>query len=112
MSSLRPTTDVVDPDEDRDERFKRRLARFEDALSAFVRAVDDHSPFYAEDIFRELSATVQVAQHESVSVALEKPEKMTEWYREGAANFRVFRDSAEKVSTLIRSRLASLQLTP
>lgn len=112
MASLRPLVDVVDPDETPDERFRRRLTRFEEALNGFVRAVDNHSPFYAEDIYLELSHAVQIAQRESVSVSLEKPEKISEWFKEGAANFSAFKESADNVSALIRRRLVSLQVTP
>ena len=112
MGALRPTMDVVSPDEDPDDRLNRRFATFERALHDFMRAVDDQSPFYPEDIFKELSVALQSAQHESVSVSLGKPEKTTDWYKEGAENFRVFRKSAETVSMLIRQRLESLRTQP
>jgi hypothetical protein len=110
MGALRPRMDIVDPNETSEETFRRRRARFEEAFNAFVRAVDDQSPFYPEDIFRELSTALQTARRESISVALDEPEKKAEWYKEGAANFRAFRESADRISSLIRNWLASLQV--
>lgn len=110
MGALRPTMDVVDPDEDSDDRLKRRFGAFEAARHDFMRSVDDQSPFYPEDIFRELSGALTIANRESISVSLGKPEKITDWFKEGAANFSAFKKSAETVSSLIRQRLESLRM--
>jgi len=112
MGALRPAMDVVAPDEDPDDRLNRRFATFERALHDFMRAVDDQSPFYPEDIFKELSVALQIAQRESISVSLGKPEKASDWYKEGAENFNALRKSAETVSMLIRQRFESLRTQP
>ena len=112
MGALRPTMDVVTPDEDPDERLNRRFVTFDRAFHDFMRAVDDQSPFYPEDIFKELSVALQVAQRENLSVSLAKPERATDWYKEGAENFSAFRKSAEAVSMLIRQRFDSLRMQP
>ena len=104
--------DVFDPEEDPKERFKRRLRRFEEAFNAFVRAVDDQSPFYPEEIFQELSAALQITRRESISVSVDKPEQNMAWFKEGAANYEALVQSATKVSSLIRKRLQDLRVHP
>ena len=110
MGGLRPTMDVAD--EDPEERFKRRLRRFEEAFNAFVRGVDDQSPFYPEEIFQELSAALQIARRESISVSVDKPEQNMAWFKEGAANYGALVEAANKVSSLIRKRLHDLRVQP
>lgn len=110
MGELRPTMDVVDPDEGPKERFIRRHRKFGEAFNAFIRAVDDQSPFYSEEIFQELSAALQIARRESISVSIEKPEQNSDWYKEGAANSQALVQSAHRVSSLIRKRLEDLQV--
>jgi hypothetical protein len=110
MGALRPMADIVDRDEDPDARLKRRLGTFDAALHDFMRAVDDKSPFYPEAILRELSEALTIANRESISVSLGKPDQSTDWFKEGQANFRAFKDAAETVSSLIRQRLESLRL--
>ncbi len=112
MGGLRPRMDVVDPDEDPKERLARRLRRFEEAFDTFVRAVDDQSPFYPEEIFQELSAALQIARRESTSVSVERPEQKAAWFKEGVANFDALVQSANRVSSLIRKRLSDLQVHP
>jgi hypothetical protein len=109
MGALRPVADIIDPDEDPDARLKRRAGAFAAALHDFMRAVDDQSPFYPEDIFRELSEALTIANRESTSVSLGKPEKSSDWFKEAEANFSAFKKSAETVSSLIRQRLESLR---
>jgi len=109
MGALRPMVDTVDQDEDPDAKLKRRTGAFEAALHDFLRAVDDQSPFYPEDLFRELSEALTIANRESISISLGKPEKSTDWFKEGAANFSAFKKSAETISSLIRQRLESLR---
>ncbi len=112
MRDLRPAKDLVDPDEDPDERFRRRLARFDSALYDFRRVVDDHSPFYPECILKELSTALNVADGEIISVSLDRSERATDWYKEGRSNFEAFKKSAETVSSLIRQRLETLRMQP
>jgi hypothetical protein len=109
MAALRPIGDVVS-DEDPDARLQRRLVEFRTALNAFLRAVDDQSPFYPDDIFKGLSTALTIAQSESLNVSLGKPDKAMDWYREGAESFGAFRKSAETIAMLIRQRLESLRI--
>jgi hypothetical protein len=111
MGELRPTMDIVDPDEEPQERLRRHFRMFQEAFSDFVRAVDDQSPFYAEEIFQELSAALQIARRELMSISIEDPEQEgVNWYKEGAANFEALVQSSSRVSALIRKRLESLQV--
>src|SRR5262249_37591633 len=105
MGGLRPIADIIDPDEDPDVRLKRRFGVFHAALRDFMRVVDDKSPFYPEEIFRKLSEALAIANRESISVSLGRPQKSTNWFEEGEANFRTLKESAEAVSSLIRQRL-------
>jgi hypothetical protein len=112
MGGIRPIMDIRDPDEDPDARLLRRFKSFDEAFSAFLRAVDDESPFYPEEIFKEFSVALQIARRESTSVSVERPERTADWYKEGAANFNALVQSADRVSALIRKRLEDLRIHP
>jgi len=112
MGELRPVMDIFDADEDPAERFTRRLTAFTRAFNDFLRAVDDQSPFYPEEIFQELSTALQIARRELLSVSIEKPEQNKDWYKEGRANFEALVGSTNTVSALIRRRLEGLQVHP
>ncbi len=109
MGEVRPVADFVEQDEERDARFQRRFRRFLEAFNDFVRTVDDRSPFYPEDIYRELSAAVQVARREEIGAHLDRYEP--DWYAAGRVNFQEFVQRSERISELIRARLASLRVS-
>lgn len=111
MGELRPRMDIVDLDEDREERFTRRQKKFGEAFSAYIRAVDEQSPFYPEEIFQELSTALQIARRESISVSIEQ-ERNADWFKDGATNYQALLSSADIVSVLIRKRLKDLQVRP
>lgn len=112
MGSLRPTMDIVNEAEASEDRLNRRLRRYDEALRVFIEAVDGQSPFYPEDIFQELSIAIQIGNRESISVAVGKPERSSDWYKEGRHNFQAFKESADKISALMRKRFATLQVQP
>ena len=109
MGEVRPTADIIDPAEDPDVLFERRFRRFAEAFNDFVAAIDDRSPFYSEDIYQELSAAVQVARREEIGAHLDRYEP--DWYAAGRVNFQEFVQRSERISQLIRERLALLRVS-
>lgn len=110
MAGLRPMLDIADPDEDPKIRLARRFRTFDTAFATFIRAVDDQSPFYPKEIHAELSAALQVARREHTSVQVVGPEENKEWFKEGKTNFEALVQSADRISEMIRERVASLQV--
>lgn len=110
MGEVRPMTDIRDPDEDPDARFQRRFRRFQEAFNDFVRAVDDRSPFYPEDIYQELSAAIQVARREAIGAHIDRRDEPN-WYQAGRENFQELVQRSQRISELIRVRLASLRVS-
>jgi len=109
MEGLRPFFDIVGSDEDPTVRFSCRFRAFQDAFIAFGRAVHDQSPFYPKEIYEELFEAVNVARREQTSVAVYQPEYEF-WFKDGEANFKALAKSAERVSEMIRARIATLQV--
>ncbi len=110
MSQVRTWGDIVDPEEDPDALFQRRFRGFQEAFSDFVHAVDDRSPFYSEDIYQELSAAIQVARREEMDVRVHRRDEPG-WYEAGQENFQDFVRCSDRISRLIRERLASLRVS-
>ncbi len=112
MSQLRPTLDIVDPNENAAERHGRRLQAFLEALNEFVKAVDTQSPFYPEQIYRALEQVLEVARLEETQVRVlgPDPNRPGNWQVQGRANFQQLREGADRVSGLIRGYLGRLRV--
>ena len=108
MGGVRPTMDIVNPDEDRTTRLKRHFTLFKEVFSELVQTIDAHSPFYPENIYVELSAAIRIARREESDVLLTKPDEPG-WHTRGRTNFQEFLVRVEIISGLIRSRLAALR---
>jgi hypothetical protein len=110
MAQLRPQFSIVDQDSDPKAGWVRRLYAFNEKFDAFVRAIDDQSPFYAKDIYDELVVALAVARREHTSVRTTPFEGDKDWWREGRENLAALIRSADKISELIRERLQGLQV--
>jgi hypothetical protein len=111
MAETRPVIDGLIPGETREERLGRRLETLKHAILDFMHAIDDHSPFYPEDIFRELEGVLKFARNELIEAEVGfEPTARSEWFREAKENMRQFGVHAAKVSDLMRRRLEALRV--
>ena len=110
MGGVRPTGDIVNPDEDPKERLQRRLKLFQQAFHELIQAVDYHGPLYPENIHKELSAAIQIARYEESDVLLNSSDDPG-WHSRGRANFEEFLKCADRISDLIRARLAAIRVS-
>ncbi|MDF0642523.1 MAG: hypothetical protein P0111_00715 [Nitrospira sp.] len=110
MGGIRPTMDLVDPNEDRRARLERRFKPFPMALDELIRTVDLHSPFYPQNLFTELSGAIQIARREETDVLTSKLDER-DWFDRGRSNFDEFVKRADVISALIRERLSTLRVS-
>jgi hypothetical protein len=108
MSVLRPRLTIVDTREDPQQALQRRFDEYSEDVENLVRAVHDSSPFYPENIFRELLLILDCVNREQNDVLLTQGEPGHEWYTRGETNFRELISRVETISNLIRSRIAEL----
>jgi hypothetical protein len=115
MASLRPTFSTAPEGETKEQRLERFFVRrkaFHQALNELKDEVFKNEPFISEDIYQELfHYLLRAASAEDLSVTVHKPSEPN-WYETGEKNLGDFMQSANKVATLIRARLASLAVLP
>jgi hypothetical protein len=111
MAEVRPHGDYVNPGETHEQRLAPRRVKLSGAYTAFMRAIDDHSPFYPEEIFRELQSALECTRHElNDTEVLPEPTTRSQWFQEAETNMRQFGAHANKASELIRRRLEALRV--
>ncbi|MBI3492800.1 MAG: hypothetical protein HY047_13640 [Acidobacteria bacterium] len=98
-----------DRDHEDDMQYEKRineliLPRF----GRFVEVVDNQSPFYQQDIYRELSDAVTAVRTEITLARTENPKDTPDYYKQRRVARGDFETRAKKISDLIRVRLASL----
>jgi hypothetical protein len=111
MAQLRPITDIVDVRTTPEELLRERFEAFLPAVKELMDAVDHTSPFYPQEIFVTLDQLIQIAQRERDDIKLSQEDRLSfEGRRRGKANFNEYLAALERVSTLIRERLARLSI--
>lgn len=112
MAELSPSlVEHVDLEEPADARFARRAAALSASLNALKRAVDDHAPFYPEELVGALDNAIRIAVSEETQVTFGR-EDMTRsgWSVQRNTSFSRFQDAISEVSHLIRKRLSDLRV--
>ncbi len=109
MSPVRPEITLSSPNEDYLTRFHENRDRFLMALSEFIKVVDSQSPFYTEEIFRAASDLIFVCKEEELDIRVRTP-RQGDWFERGKLHFSKACELSDKISQLIRERLASLEL--
>lgn len=110
MARLRPPHDLLGDGQTKETRLTERFEAFGAAHDPFIMAIDHQSPFYAEDIFRELDGLIRIVKREGLDVESSHDRFTPEWYSRGETNFTDFVAGAEKVSESIRARLSKLSV--
>jgi hypothetical protein len=111
MSQLRPMVDIVDARRPPDDLFRERFEAFVPAVKELMDAVDHTSPFYPQEIYASLDELILIAQRERDDIKVFHEDRLSfEGRRRGRANFEGYLATVEKVSTLIRERLAKLSV--
>jgi hypothetical protein len=110
ISGLRPRMDFAAPNGEYKVRLQVRIKEFRTALVAFQDAVDNNSPFYPSDVFRELETLLQIAKREELQVDVTEV-RDKEWFEDGERNRTEFFAQARVVSAMIRARIMQLSIS-
>jgi hypothetical protein len=118
MSQLRLSSRIGPVDQTREQQnseLNERFGEFNQTLNRLRQAVDDNSPFYPTEIFVVLDRLILTAQSErdDIKLTMGTEEAFSfQWYKRGRENFMRYMEEVEKVSALIRERLAKLSVRP
>jgi len=112
MAGLRPRKEIVSQNENRQERLARKLKVFADAINELKTAVFQYSPFYPEEVYRELSDVISLCdgEHDTVSIEGQDIEQPQDWYEQGEKRFSDVVRKGEVISSKIRQRIESLSV--
>ena len=115
MAALRPTASTAPENETEEEALQRVFIRrrtFGEALNELKDAVFNNGPFISKPIYQELfNRLLMAASAEILSVQVHRPTEPN-WYDTGERNLGDFMSSADRVSRMIRERIAHLALLP
>lgn len=118
MSQLRPSLRIGPADQTREQEnseLDKRFREFNQTLNSLRQVVDDNSPFYPAEIFVVLDRLILAAQskRDDIQLSIGTEEAFSfQWYKRGRENFGRYMEDVEKVSALIRDRLAKLSVRP
>jgi hypothetical protein len=110
MENLRTAVDAISPGETKESRLTARLDIFGNAITPFIDAVDQQSPFYPIEIYNQLDSLVRLIKSEGTDIAHSQDAFTPEWFKRGRENYRDFLAGVQSVSTLIRERISSLSV--
>jgi sugar-specific transcriptional regulator TrmB len=96
--------------QERQERLKQRLKELADAINELKTAVYHHSPFYPEEIYKDLLNAIEVCDstHDEVLIEGQESEWPKDWYKRGEEQFSELVRKGEVISSKIRQRIESL----
>jgi hypothetical protein len=87
------------------------FAVFMDEVNGLRMAIDDNSPFYSQELYMALDELLRLAQTERDDVRFYLVDRFEiSWIQRGQKNFSSYLECAERVSALIRERLAKLSV--
>jgi hypothetical protein len=112
IAGLRPTMSVAPVDETHEQKLARlgeRLVKANSAYSEALRAVDDHSPFYAVEIHHAAEQVLRSANGEIIDVETDTP-FTPQWFKEGRHNRDELVQQMFAVAKAIRARLETLSI--
>jgi len=113
MAGLRPHMEIGPLNanhQERQERLTQRLKELADAINALKTAVYHHSPFYPEEIYKDLLNAIEVCDstHDEVLIEGQESEWPKDWYKRGEEQFSELVRKGAVISSKIRQRIESL----
>ncbi|MGA2694953.1 MAG: hypothetical protein ABSE92_02765 [Terriglobales bacterium] len=120
MASLRPSIDVTGGGANAEERKLKRFERLQEDFNGFLSAynelvavVEDFSPFYPIEVYRQLNECLAAAMAEQFDIKLEGLDALSHaGFNQGKLNMDRFLAAYNKVSELIRDRISHLAIVP
>ena len=105
---LRPIMDVIDPNETKEDRMRKRTIAFGDSYNALLDVVEKNKPFYPAAIYEALSAVREKCRHEQIDYEyIERPN--SEYFNEARKNHEEILGLIEAACEAIRNRVAEVQ---
>jgi hypothetical protein len=110
LNAMRPTYDVTPADKSQTiQKLNDRLNELVGAFNPAFEAVRSHSPFYPDDIQKEMKEALEAARSEIWEVKSDrKPFSTIDWFKDATENRDKFNEHMIVAAGLIRERLASL----
>ena len=114
MNALRPTIDIKPTKKDEKLAELRELyGKFSIAYNQLLKHTEALSPFYPPELYAAVDECLKAASAELMQVKLGGDSTFgQEWYQEGIKNRQEFGHGYEKVSSIIRERVAKLTVLP
>lgn len=102
--AIRPVLDFHDPNETKEERQKRRLAKAREAFGVVQEQVEKNKPFYVPDVYDKARQVIALCHKEAVySDYTERPSH--EYWKEAMENQDKILAAIEDVCSAIRDRV-------
>lgn len=103
-TELRPELDYVNPDENEEERKKKRLGGFREAYNDLRGIVHDNRPFYSQAVNDLAIALVKIAFKEALQYQSKVPDGMDYW-EAAAAHIDRIEELIEEICSAVRGRI-------
>lgn len=110
MNTLRPSVDIKpSKKEEQMRQLSQQYENFSTAYNQLLKHSEALSPFYPLDLYAAVDECLSAANMELMQVKAGGDSTFTlEWYREGSENRKNFSTGYQKVSKIIRERVATL----
>ena len=95
-------------DAGRREQKQNRIGAFNDANSAFARAMHGNRPFFADEIFKQLAELRKILRLEALEYADEEGRGGAEYWRNAKKNADDILARIDRICDAIRSRIARM----
>jgi hypothetical protein len=109
--SLRPELDIVDRKESDEDRKKRRLGLFSDALIAFQGSMEMNRPFFAESVYAKMTEIMRVCHLEGMQYSRQNDFRDLKSWDKAEKNRDAIIDGIENCCTMIRNRIHSVEVS-
>ena len=108
--SLRPVMDTYNPNETEEDRKKRRLDDFSEAVNEFTKIFHTQQPFYPQEIFDYLAEIRTITFKEAIGYKNKNIDRDDYWEEVERNHDRIL-ENIETVLKLIRQRIGSLKIS-
>jgi hypothetical protein len=106
---LRPTFDMVDVAESREDRMKRRMGKFVAPYNAYLEVIEKNKPFYPLGVYAALAEVREKCRIEVIDCEyIERPHK--EYWAEARKNQQDIVGAIENACDAIRNRVAEVRV--
>ena len=108
---IRPTLDFIDPDENKEQRRKRRITKFSEHYNLLQEQIHKNRPFYSASVYDSLCEVVKLCHEEAVDADfVERTQR--EYWQESRENHKKIVAAIDACCEAIRSRISAVEVVP